>query len=233
MGCDGSLALPHLDRLGVPASWRKGSGDWAGVEQAIAQQLPVQVIQEAGSMLWQANLPQEHSLFFEELPHPPKARIWISPIQRRFAPVSDFAKVQWHPPVLWVGLGWEKGTPRSTMERAIQEVCRAHHLAEAAIAGIATLESKASDLALLTLCDDRHWLLRYFAAEVLSTVPVPNPSTVVSREVGTPSVAEAAAILADIEHLAFLRVPKRVVRFPNQLGAVTIAIAQSHRESTV
>jgi cobalt-precorrin 5A hydrolase/precorrin-3B C17-methyltransferase len=46
--------------------------------------------------------------------------------------------------------------------------------------------------------EDPPTLLTY-PAETLSTVDVPNPSAVVQRETGTPSVAEAAALYAAAE----------------------------------
>jgi cobalt-precorrin 5A hydrolase / precorrin-3B C17-methyltransferase len=235
----------QIDRLGIPLGWRKGSGDWAGAQAAIDRQESIQVIQEAGSTLWQADLPERHSFRFDALEpgngfaDAPQARVWISPIQRRFAPVSDFPKVQWHPAVLWIGVGCGRGIARSTIELAVQEVCRSSHLAEAAIAGLATIDTKATEAGLLDLCRDRRWALRLFTAEALRTVAVPTPSSAVDRQVGTPSVAEAAALLAsgtiggaeDIDlHASTLRVFKTILRFPDLPGAVAIAIAQADRE---
>ena len=58
--------------------------------------------------------------------------------------------------------------------------------------------------------------LRTFAADVLATVEVPTPSAVVNGHVGTPSVAEAAALLASGG--GALIVPKR--RSPHATCAV-------------
>ena len=277
------LGLPGVDVLGVPFGWSRGIGDWTGVSAAIARQESVQVIQEAGSTLWQDHLPKEHSFQFgfpevggaevepsqvdtpvdtlvdtpaapqeptktESLPAP-NARLWISPIQRRFSPESDIPKAQWHPRVLWVGMGCERNTPRSLIEMAVQDVCHAYHLAEGAIAGIATIDLKGDEPGIIELCRDRQWALRCFSAEELKQISVPTPSTVVEAEVGTPSVAEAAAILAcrelDIgrqdaegkeqdsgssQSQPVLRVSKKIVRHPDYKGAVTVAIAQANRE---
>lgn len=239
------LGLVGIDVLGVPFGWQRGTGDWTEVSAAIARREPVQVIQEAGTTLWQAHLPPTHSFQFgfpefsasirEELAKP-KARVWISAIQRRFAPESNMPRVQWHPRVLWVGIGCERGTPRSVIETAIQQVCQANHLAQAAIAGIATIDLKADEIGLVEFCRDRSLPLRCFAAELLQTVPVPTPSAVVEAEVGTPSVAEAAAILAaqefSPEESPLLRVPKKIIRLEGERGAVTVAIAQATQELT-
>ncbi len=128
----------------------------------------------------------------------PPARIWISFSARKFAPESHIPKVQWHPRVLWVGIGCERGTSQELIAKAITSVCRAYHLAEGAIAGIATIDIKATEVGLVQLCQAKNWPLKTFSAETLHAIKVPNPSEIVNQEVGTPSVAEAAAICAAI-----------------------------------
>lgn len=231
--------LPGVDVLGIPWGWSKGSGDWTGVSAAIAHGKTVEVFQEAGSTLWQDHLPQGHPFVFEPA-ETPTARLWISPIQRQFAPNSAFPKAQWHPRVLWVGVGCERGTPQPVIAAAIAQACRVNHLAEGAIAGIASLDLKADEVGLVALCKERQWPLRCFTAEQLKAISVPNPSAVVEQAVQTPSVAEAAAILAASgsdsgensggDSGGELRVPKRVERVEGQPGAVTVAIAQAERE---
>lgn len=244
--------LLEITNLGVPFGWRKGSGDWAAVQAAIDRQDPVQVIQEAGSLQWHTQLPPKHSFYFgfpeytatirEQCP-PPKARVWISPMQRQFALNSSLPKVQWHPRVLWVGLGCQRGTSRSQIEKAIQAALRTHHLAEAAIAGLATIDTKAAHSQLVEFCRDHSFPLRCFSAALLSAVSVPNPSRVAETKIGTPSVAEAAAILAAqeinvanqtqnevVRHLLpSLRISKQIFR-ESDSEAVTVAVAEADRE---
>ncbi len=206
----------------------------------------VQVIQETGSTLWQAHLPHPHPFQFgvpevSEAPgileapeisaHAPTARIWISATQRELSeapvPAVQVPEIQWHPRMLWVGIGCERGSSRQLIESAITQACQAQHLAEGAIAGIATLDLKADEPGLLELCAARHWPLCCFSAEQLREIPVPTPSPVVQAEVGTPSVAEAAAIVAS---QGTLRVQKQIHRLEGEPGAVTVAIAQSPSE---
>jgi cobalt-precorrin 5A hydrolase / precorrin-3B C17-methyltransferase len=245
-GAANHLGLLGVDVMGEPFGWQRGSGDWTGVSAAIARRATVQVIQEAGSTLWQEHLPQTHAFEFgfpesvgSQQPAtnqppiaPPAGRIWISPIRRQFSSASDFPKVQWHPRVLWVGIGCERGTSCQVIEMAVQQVCDAHHLAELAIAGVATIDLKADEIGLLEFCSDRNFPLKCFSAEQLRAISVPNPSAVVEHEVGTPSVAEAAAILACATPDALLRAAKQIVRLEGEPGAVTLAIAQSSQEYT-
>lgn len=246
-GASAGLGLPGVDMLGVPFGWQRGEGNWTGVSAAVARGETIQVMQEVGSTLWQSHLPQGHSFDFglaeDEKTPSPTARIWISPTQRQFSPKSDLAEVQWHPRVLWVGIGCERGTSKELIESAIRQVFQNNHLAENAIAGIATIDLKADEVGLLELCGDRNLPLRTFPADVLRSINVPNPSAVVEQEVGTPSVAEAAAIMGQLSCISLdanrqdsdsskLLVPKQIFKSEYQPGAVTIAIAQSRQEYT-
>lgn len=234
------MAAPLLDltTLGLGWGWSRGEGDWGGVGAAIDRGDPVQVIQEAGPTEWQAQLPADHPFQFgfpefsatvQETRPTPKARIWISLIQRRFAPESDLPKVQWHPRLLWVGLGCERGTPKPTIAQAIATIFRSHHLAEGAIAGIASLDRKAEEAGLLEFCRDRGLPIRFFSAEQLQAVPVPHASLTVAAAVETPSVAEAAAIFASGQ--SSLRVAKQIFCPNARSKSVTIAIAEADQAS--
>ena len=242
-----SLDLPGIDTLGTPFGWTIGSGDWTGVSAAIAGQSPVQVLQEAGSTLWQRHLPKDHPFQFgfpefedREAKAKPKGRVWISPIQRTFAPDAELPKVQWHPRVLWVGVGCERDTSKALIEQAVLETCRKNHLALGAIAGMATIDLKADEVGLVEFARERNWPLRCFTAKTLKAIAVPTPSRVVEQEVGTPSVSEAAAIVAAgyrdaIDTASALRVKKQIVKaqdveLAGAKGAVTVAIAQSETE---
>ncbi|MEO1521319.1 MAG: precorrin-3B C(17)-methyltransferase [Cyanobacteria bacterium J06633_2] len=259
-GASNGLGLPGIDTIGRPFGWTRGSGNWTEVSGAIARQEPVQVIQESGSQLWQHHLPQQHSFQFgwpewtsqhsESSPHsaPATARLWISPTQRRLSESEGMPKAQWHPRVLWVGIGCERGTAREVIEYGIQQACRLGHFAEGAIAGLATIDLKANEVGLVELSKIRDWPLRCFPASMLREVTVPTPSDAVYEEVGTASVAEAAALTAaahpvsslqELEDIsdtsgnhAQLRVTKQINRLNGYPGAVTVAIAESTREYT-
>ncbi|MGK7958384.1 MAG: precorrin-3B C(17)-methyltransferase [Crocosphaera sp.] len=243
-GASHHLNLPAIDTLGTRFGWCKGPGNWTEVSHAIASQKRVQVIQEAGSGLWKDNLPQNHpfSFGFAESGEndPIEARVWISATKRRFAEDSTMPKVQWYPRVLWVGIGCIRGTSQGLIASAIEEVCQKHHLATEAIAGIATIDIKADEVGLVQYCQEKQYPLFTYSADVLNMIQVPNPSEVVKEEVGTPSVAEAAAIYGanywlndgenreKIELNQSLLVTKKIMKADNE--AVTVAIAQSELE---
>ncbi|WP_313933723.1 MULTISPECIES: cobalamin biosynthesis protein [unclassified Calothrix] len=154
---------------------------------------------------------------------------------------------------LWVGIGCQRGTSTQLLEKAIAQVFRENQLNQNAIAGIATIDNKAKEPALLEFCQLHNLAFKTFPAEVLRLVCVPNPAKLIEQTVGTPSVAEAAAMLAaaDINWLTQIideilplnpnashltptltpvrvrcLVPKQIFRLPDEPGAVTIAVAQ-------
>lgn len=229
-GASHSLDLPAIDILGITYGWGKGAGDWTGAMAAVAKQGQIQIIQEAGSTLWQEHLPPQHPFYFgfsePQAEIKPQARIWISPTKRKIATKSDFPKVQWHPKVLWVGIGCERNTSSELIETAIEETCQTYHLATEAIAGITSIDLKADETGIIEVCQQRNLLFKTFSAGELNQVDVPTPSQVVKKEVGTSSVAEAAAILAGEN----LLVAKQIFKSDHQSGAVTVAIAQAGQE---
>lgn len=251
MGQNNSL----VDMMGVPFGWTKGEGNWTVVNAVVARGELVEVIQEVGSTLWQKYLPVGHSFYFEveenetkiseaeprksrsqaEPGNELKARIWISFTSRRFSPLSELPKVQWHPRVLWVGIGCISGISRQLIEMAIERVFQANHLAMGAIAGIATIDTKALEPGLVELCDRKNWPLQTFPADILNAVPVPTPSAVVAASVGTNSVAEAAALGASDSQNLLVR--KQIFGLDtegkliqNKSGSVTVAVALALRE---
>ena len=250
-GTSSSLNLPAIDTIGQPFGWVRGSGSWTKVMAAVANYKPVEVMQDSGSSLWLKSLPEAHSLVINNLKQnnssfvpsetqnqQPQARIWISATSRKFADSDIFPKVQWHPRVLWIGIGCERDTSPQLIKIALMTTLEQYHLAPEAIAGICSLDLKADEPGILQLCQARNLSLITFTADTLKQVRVPNSSSVVAQEVGTPSVAEAAAMMGAMSvpdprgrNAPQLLVDKQIFKQANQ-GAVTIAIAQAETEYT-
>ncbi|MGL5871752.1 MAG: cobalamin biosynthesis protein [Xenococcaceae cyanobacterium] len=165
-----------------------------------------------------------------------QARIWDSATRERLSETSDFPKVKWHPRVLWVGIGCKKGTSKTLIQMAIEQTCQRYHLATEAIAGIATIDLKANEPGILEICRAWNLPLKIFSAETLNRVKVSTPSQTIDKKVGTPSVAEAAAILASLDRSLpitnSLLVSKQIFKQENEPGVVTIAIADSKCDRT-
>jgi cobalamin biosynthesis protein CbiG len=112
-----------------------------------------------------------------------------------------------------LGLGCDRGTPLATLARAVDEALRLAGVEHGAVAAVASITLKADEPALLALAAERGWRLRFYAPAELAAVPVPNPSETVRRYTGTPSVSEAAALLAaGATHPGALRLEKHKCR---------------------
>jgi cobalt-precorrin 5A hydrolase len=131
--------------------------------------------------------------------------------------------------VLWVGIGCQKGISSRLINIAVEKFLRENKLSYSSVAGIATIESKASEVGLREFCYIHNFPLKTFTTEILASVCVPNPAQLIQAVVGTPSVAEASAILAATENTSTsvrLLVPKQIFRLSGESGSVTVAVAE-------
>lgn len=123
-----------------------------------------------------------------------------------------------HPPSLVAGVGASTNAPPDEVAALLREALAAGGLAPESLHEVATIDRRAGEPAVVAL----GLPVRAFTSAALAAVDVPNPSTIVEAAVGTPSVCEAAALLAAGEG-AELVVPKRA-------GAHgTVAIARRRR----
>lgn len=99
-------------------------------------------------------------------------------------------------PSVAVGLGCDRDTPLTTVLQALYDALAQAGLNRAQVKVLASIEAKSNEIAFLELAKVGDWPLRFFSAAELAEVPVPNPSETVLRYMGTPSVSEAAALLA-------------------------------------
>ena len=124
-----------------------------------------------------------------------------------------------------LGLGCDRNTPISTVRAAITAalaVCR-ERLED--VAAVGSIDLKADEPALLQLAAEQGWTIRFYAAAELAQVDVPHPSETVRRHTGTPSVSEAAALLAAGAGMDQLIVEKLKFRGPDGRNA-TVSIAR-------
>ena len=101
----------------------------------------------------------------------------------------------YRPPSLLVGVGASRGASATEIGRLIDGTLAELGLSSRSVRYIATADVKADEPGLLAAAAMRGWPVVTFPASRLAAVPVPNPSEVVRRAVGTASVAEAAALI--------------------------------------
>lgn len=164
-----AAGVPALDQL----SGLTAAGDVAGVTRAMLDGRPPRIEHE---------LPWPVPLVAGGGPE----RVVVT--DRAMEPAAGLVAL--HPPSLVVGVGASSNAPADAAATLLDAALAG--LARASVAEVATIDRRAGDPVVTSL----GLPVRAFAAEALATVDVPTPSEAVRAAVGTPSVAEAAALLA-------------------------------------
>ncbi|MFH8695948.1 precorrin-3B C(17)-methyltransferase [Streptomyces chartreusis] len=180
-----AVGVPGLDTLGLPVE-----GDVAGVSRALLDGEPVALRAEVA---W---------------PLPPlragaEGAYTIRVTDRLVEPGER--EVVLRPPSLVVGVGASRGAPADEVLGLVESALRNAGLSPASLAELATVDAKADEPGILEAAERLGVPLVTHSADELAVVEVPNPSDAPLAAVGTPSVAEAAALVGGGE----LLVPKR------------------------
>jgi cobalt-precorrin 5A hydrolase/precorrin-3B C17-methyltransferase len=198
-----AVGLPGLDTLGFPVE-----GDVAAVTRALLDGEPVALEPEVPWPL-------------PPLPLSPTGQYTIRVTDRLVEPASH--KVVLRPPSLVIGVGASKGAPVDEVLGNIEGALRDAGLSAKSIAELATVDAKTDEPGLLEAAARLGVPLVTYSAEELAAVAVPNPSDAPLTAVGTPSVAEAAALVRGGE----LLVPKRKsTGRPGQPAMATCAVVR-------
>jgi cobalt-precorrin 5A hydrolase/precorrin-3B C17-methyltransferase len=189
----------------------EASGDVAAVSRAMLDGLPIEIENPLGWPLpeaWERAAKAEHGsgdrpllLVTDEALEVPSPEL---PSIRRPAALV-------RPPSLVAGVGTSTGAPPKEVARLLADVLDRAGLADESVREVATIDRRANEPAVLALGRP----VRAYPSEQLALVVVPSPSAVVEAAVGTPSVSEAAALLAAGR------------------GAVLVAPKQASRHATV
>jgi cobalt-precorrin 5A hydrolase / precorrin-3B C17-methyltransferase len=99
------------------------------------------------------------------------------------------------PPSLVLGVGASRGVSAQEVLDLVDRALADAHLSPASVTSVATVDAKADEAGIVEACAQRGWPLVTHPAAALAGVDVPNPSPHPQDAVGTPSVAEAAALL--------------------------------------
>ncbi len=124
-----------------------------------------------------------------------------------------------------LGLGCDRNTPLATVKTAIGAALAACGATWNDIQAVASIDLKADEPALQQLAAEQGWAIRFYTAQELATIDVPNPSETVRKHTGTPSVSEAAALLAAGTDKTNLLIEKHRHRGPDGRNA-TVSIAR-------
>jgi len=209
----------NLDAFGNQWGWKRSgkTKDWSKLVIKQAKNEEIFCKQLSGNSLWKTSESGEIiNQINEKETEKPDSTFHVS--------IFENNERNWHPPVLWIGIGCEKNTSKELIANSLNNVLESGNLSKQSIAGFATIDIKKDEKGILELAEDNNLPIKFFSKEDLSTIIVPNPSNVVQKEIGIPSVSEASCLLAAGEESKLLK-EKRI--FKNQYGAVTIAVAES------
>ncbi|MYX46209.1 precorrin-3B C(17)-methyltransferase, partial [Streptomyces sp. SID89] len=183
-----SVGVAGLDTLGLPVE-----GDVAAVSRALLDGEPVRLDAEVS---W-------------PLPALPVADrgAYVVRVTDRAAQPAD-GEVLLRPPSLVVGVGASRGAPVDEVLELVEGALREAGLSARSVAELATVAAKSEEPGIVGAAGRLGVPLVTYSAEELAAVAVPNPSGAPLAAVGTPSVAEAAALACGGE----LLVPKRKSR---------------------
>lgn len=119
----------------------------------------------------------------------------VTPRLYHFLPIRH---VFFHPPVLHLGIGCQKGRSISadTLYGDISMILMEHGLSIYSIKDINSIDLKKEEPALKELSQVAKLPFITYPAEELNLIPIPNPSEKVKQVTGSSSVSEAAAIMA-------------------------------------
>ncbi|GAA2277009.1 precorrin-3B C(17)-methyltransferase [Streptomyces ruber] len=188
-----AVGLPGLDTLGLPVE-----GDVAGVTRALLDGEPVA-------------LEAEVSWPLPPLPVTDGGAYTIRLTDRLVEPVPAEREVLLRPPTLVVGVGASKGAPTDEILGLVEAALRDAGLSARSVAELATVDAKADEPGIVAAAERLGVPVVTYGAEELARVSVPNPSDAPLTAVGTPSVAEAAALARG----GRLLVPKRKSERPD------------------
>jgi cobalt-precorrin 5A hydrolase/precorrin-3B C17-methyltransferase len=180
-----AAGIAGLDTLGLPVE-----GDVAGVSRALLDGEPVALRAEVSWPL-------------PPLPVAEDGPYTVRVTDRLAGPAER--EVLLRPPSLVVGVGASRGAPVEEVLGLVEEALREAGLSVRSVAELATVDAKAEEPGIVGAAARLGVPVVTYAAEVLAGVEVPNPSDAPLAAVGTPSVAEAAALARGGE----LLVPKR------------------------
>ena len=190
-----AVGLPGLDTLGWPIE-----GAVAAVSRAMLDGEPVQLTADVTWPLPALPLDDDGE--------------YVLLVTDRLVALDPLTAVL-RPPSLVLGIGASKGVPADELEALVDRALADAGLSAESVCAVGTADAKAAEPGIALLCARRGWPLTTYAAEVLAQVDVPNPSVHPQAALGTPSVAEAAALLLGDE----LVVQKR----KSAMGTVAVA----------
>lgn len=201
-----AVGVPGLDMLGLPVE-----GDVAGVSRAMLDGAPVALRADA---VWPLPaLPPNVG--------PERAGAAVLRLTDKAVELGAREAVL-RPPSLVVGVGASKDAPAAEVLGLIRDALAEAGLSPLSVAELVTVDAKAGEPGIVAAAAELGVPLRTYPAQELARMEVPHPSDAPLAAVGTPSVAEAAALAGGGE----LLVPKRKSSPEGRAAMATCAVVR-------
>ena len=221
--------LLNLDSFGENWGWRRSGStkDWSKLVINQSKNQAISFKQFSGNELWKRCKSSKNLNHLDDCDDIYNQELTF------FVGIKKQCQTTWHPPTLWLGMGCERNTNKKFIQDSLNQFLDDNEISLLSIAGIATVDLKKDEKAILDIARDNQWPIKFLTAKQLSKKNVPNPSQAVFDEIGSYSVAEASCLIAAGKD-AKLLVEKHIVtnkKFSgDRAGAVTLAIAQSKNQ---
>ncbi|MFP3990439.1 precorrin-3B C(17)-methyltransferase [Streptomyces sp. E11-3] len=202
-----AVDVPGLDTLGLPVE-----GAVAAVTRAVLDGEPVALDLEVPCPL--PALPPNVR------PSAPGAEATVLVTDRAVEPGDRTVVLR--PASLVVGVGASKGAPVDEITALVRDALADAGLSPLSVGALATVDAKANEPGLVAAAAELGVPLVTYPADELAQVVVPNPSDAPLAAVGTPSVAEAAALVGGGE----LLLPKRKSSPEGRAAMATCAVVR-------
>ena len=185
--------FPALDSFGAGLGFEIDEGsDLAAVGAALVSGERVNLVSD---VRWPLG-PVPENVVREEEAEPP-----VILVSDRLEDVPRPAVV-YRPPSLVAGVGCSRGVRAKEILGLLHRSLEEAGLSQKSVASLASVEAKSDEAGLLEAAEELGVPLRFHAAQELSSIEVPNPSSVVKDAVGTPSVAEASVLASGAKLLS-------------------------------
>ncbi|MBF0161050.1 MAG: cobalamin biosynthesis protein [Magnetococcales bacterium] len=236
-----------VDLVGRELGWHIQASSLALTRTAacVVNGEPVAWVQSCGTQRWRITMPElpAHVTALADIrqadPRQHRALLWITHSTDVAAIEQRWPErlILYRPPrepgePLAIGMGCDRGTPLTTLREALLEARHLYPFLWDQVTALATIDRKGDEVGLLQLADLFQLPLTLYPASRLAQMPVPTPSETVRRHMDTPSVAEAAALLAGEEADGELLLPKQCYR-GREGKHVTLAIARGRPQSAM
>lgn len=199
---------------------------------AVVNEERVALIQECGEPdFWPLEKPlPKNVLYYTQLEdvHPNEFSILLIITDREIQqdyPLYWAKGIIYRPKTLILGVGCDKDIPSDVFERGIFDFLKRHKLSFKSVKGLATIDKKQNEKAILDFVSKYKLDIRFYPADILDSVSgIENPSETVKKYMGTRGVAEPACLL--MSGAEKLLIPREKYKEDNCKQNMTIAAAR-------